>query len=83
MTRWNKHHIVYEGDYDWPDFTVDVTWSSHRVISYIQLTKATPGKLRQLDDLIDALSFEKLRMKMELQSGLDLRMVKPRRKDNE
>lgn len=73
MAILQNHHMTYE-----PDVTVELKMSEHRVISRIQNTKATMDEYIGLTNLLHAVTHEWNRMRMELHTGLDLRVKKPK-----
>ena len=62
----NRHHIIYEGDYDMKDWVVPIKASWHRVLMSIQNTKATPGQRDLLYNFVLSLTHELHRMEREL-----------------
>lgn len=75
MARIQKHHISYD-----PEWFVEVNMLQHRAISRIQITKATPQAYADLTNFMHTVSVEWNRMRMELDTGLDLRNIKPKKK---
>lgn len=72
--RIQKHHITYR-----PEWVVELKQSWHRVISRIQITKATEEQYRLLVNFQHAITHECNRMRKELDVGGDLRDYPPRR----
>jgi len=70
--RVQKHHITYKP----VEWEVELKMSWHRVISRIQITRATPEQYRLLINFIHSLTHECNRMRKELDTGLDLRDIK-------
>ena len=62
----NKHHIIYEGDYDLSDWVVPIKASWHKVLMSIQRTNPTPGQRDLLYNFVLSLNHELHRMEMEL-----------------
>jgi len=75
MARIQEHHISYD-----PEWTVSINMLMHRTISRIQITKATPEQYARMINFQHAVSFECNRMREELDTGLDLRNLKPKKK---
>ena len=75
MARIQNHHITYE-----PEWIVEINMLMHRTISRIQITKATPEAYAGLTNFVHAVNFEHNRMRQELDLGLDLRQLKPKKK---
>jgi len=71
MPKIQGHHITYK-----PEWIVELTGHSHRCISVIQNTKATPEQYARLVNFQHAVTFECNRMRQELDIGLDLRQKK-------
>jgi len=74
MARIQEHHISYD-----PEWTVSINMLMHRTISRIQITKATPEQYARMINFQHAVSFECNRMREELDTGLDLRNLKPKK----
>lgn len=73
--RLQKHHITYR-----PEWVVELKQSWHRVISRIQITRATPEQYRLLVNFHHAIAHELNRMRRELDTGgEDLRDYPPKR----
>ena len=70
-TPLQAHHIIYE-----PEWMVPLTNQMHRVISRIQNTRATPEQYVKLTNFLHSVAHEWNRMRMELDTGLDLRADK-------
>lgn len=75
--RINRHHIVYED----PAWIVEVNWSQHKVITFLQRTKGTQEKYAALTNFVHAILYEWNRMRRELDTGKDLRIeqMKPKK----
>ncbi len=73
MARIQNHHITYE-----PEWTVEVNMLMHRTISRIQITKATAQQYADVINFQHAVTFEANRMRQELDTGVDLRIQKPK-----
>lgn len=73
MARTQGHHITYE-----PEWVLGINMLQHRTISRIQITKATPEQYAGLTNFLHAVTFEHNRMRQELDTGLDLRQLKPK-----
>jgi hypothetical protein len=74
--RINAHHICYD-----PAWIVDIQYTQHKVITALQRTKATSEKYSDLTNFVHALMFEWNRMRMELDTGLDLRIPQNKPKE--
>ena len=70
MATIQDHHITYA-----PEWVVELNMLMHRTISRIQITKATPQAYADLTNFMHSLSYEWNRMRQELDTGLDLRVV--------
>uniref|UniRef100_A0A6M3IMY7 Uncharacterized protein n=1 Tax=viral metagenome TaxID=1070528 RepID=A0A6M3IMY7_9ZZZZ len=79
MARIQGHHIKYrrEGVSN-PEWVVDINMLMHRAISRVQITKATPAQYATLINFQHAVTAEANRMRMELDTGMDLRNLKPK-----
>ena len=75
MARIQEHHITYD-----PKWTVSINMLQHRTISRIQITKATPQAYADLTNFVHAVTAEHNRMRQELDTGLDLRNLKTKKK---
>jgi hypothetical protein len=73
MAKLQEHHITYN-----PEWTVELSAQMHKVITTIQITKASPEQYARLVNFQHALSHELNRMRQELDTGLDLRTKKPK-----
>lgn len=73
MARIQRHHITYD-----PEWVVEINMLMHRTISRIQITKATPEQYAGAINFAHAVNFEVNRMRQELDTGLDLRQLKPK-----
>lgn len=73
MARIQRHHITYN-----PEWIVEVNMLMHRCISRVQITKATPQQYADLVNFQHAVTFEVNRMRQELDTGIDLRNLKPK-----
>ena len=71
MARIQKHHITYKP----VEWMVEMNMLLHRGISRVQQTKATPQAYADLTAFAHAVLFEWNRMRMELDSGADLRAI--------
>ena len=71
----NSHHLSYKSEY-----TVELHAYAHKTLSTIQRTKATPEQLTLLWNFHRAISLELERMALELDTGQDCRVVKPKTK---
>jgi len=74
--RINRHHIVYD-----PEWVVEVNYTQHKVLTIIQRTKATPEKYADLTNFVHSVIHEWNRMRMELDTGLDLRIEQNKGKE--
>lgn len=77
MARIQQHHITYTP----VEWTVDIGMLMHRTISRIQITKATPQQYADLTNFLHAVCYEWNRMRQELDTGQDLRVVKKIRRE--
>ena len=68
-----NHHITYK-----PEKIVRIGMQMHECISRTQHFKATPERLELLMNFHEALVFEIKRMVMELITGEDMRVKRPR-----
>jgi len=75
MARIQNHHITYD-----PEWVVELNGLQHRAISSVQITKATEQAFADLTNFLHAVAFEWNRMREELDTGKDLRVVIPNRK---
>lgn len=71
MARIQKHHITYKP----VEWLLELNMLQHRTISRIQSTKATPMAYADLTNFVHALLFEWNRMRMEMETGVDLRVI--------
>lgn len=80
MAKINVHHVVYIGEYIFPDWELELNAQAHRLITVVQNTKAAEDKYAMLTNLVHALTYEWNRMRMELdcEDEIDLRMRKPK-----
>lgn len=70
MARIQLHHITYD-----PPWIVELNMLMHRTISRIQQTRATPEQYALLVNYNHAVSWECNRMRMELDTKRDCRVV--------
>jgi len=75
MARIQNHHITYN-----PEWVVELNGLQHRAISRVQITKATEQAFADLTNFLHAVAFEWNRMREELDTGGDLRVIIPNRK---
>ena len=73
MAVYQNHHICYD-----PAWIVELTAQMHKCITTIQITKATEDHYARLTNFLHAITSEWNRMRMELDSNLDLRTRKPK-----
>ena len=78
MARIQRHHITYD-----PEWVVEINMLMHRCISRVQQTIATPQQYADLINYQHAVTFEVNRMRQELDTGVDLRIKKPKKVDKE
>lgn len=71
MARIQKHHITYE-----PEWIVEVWMLGHRYLSRVQQTKATEQQYADLTNMLHALTYEWCRMRKDLDTGTDTRILK-------
>jgi len=71
MARLQMHHVTYN-----PPWEVEVTRQMHTCLGTIQMTKATEEQYARLINFQHALSHEVNRMRAELDTKKDLRVVK-------
>ena len=71
MAQIQGHHITYD-----PEWVLDLTNQMHRCISRIQNTKATSEQYARVINFLHSVSYEANRMRQELDTGLDLRIIK-------
>ena len=75
-----NHHITYstaKGEKEW---VVELTMMAHRMISRIQMTRATPEQYAMLTNLVHSIVYEWNRVRRELDCGGDYRVVNPNKK---
>jgi hypothetical protein len=77
MARIQKHHIIYE-PIPW---VVEIWMLMHRCLARIQRTKATPEQYAIMINFQHAITFEVNRMRMELDTGRDLRITIPKKEE--
>jgi hypothetical protein len=75
MARIQEHHITYR-----PEWKVELNMLMHRTISRIQQTKATGQQYADVTNFMHSVSYEWNRMRQELDTGEDLRVVESKRK---
>lgn len=70
------HHVTYD-----PEWTVELNMLMHRAISRIQITRATDQQYADITNFLHAISYEWNRMRMELDTGKDLRVITTKKKE--
>ena len=63
---WHKHHPAKE---IWPDWALDLPQSLHMVVNAIQRLKCTEENLAIIRSFLDALEFEYLNKRRQLDEG--------------
>jgi len=76
MARIQGHHLVYEPK----EWVLDLNMLQHRTISRVQITRATPQAFADLTNFMHAVSYEWNRMRQELDTKQDLRVVHTKNK---
>lgn len=76
MARIQRHHIVYQPK----EWLVELNMLQHRAISRIQITKATPEAYAYVTNFMHAVASEWNRMRQELDTRQDLRVVSTKKK---
>lgn len=71
MARIQRHHLIYKP----VEWILPANMLAHRTVSRIQQTKATPQAYADLTAFVHALLFEWNRMRMELDVGVDVRVI--------
>lgn len=71
MAKINVHHITYK-----PEWTVELTGQQHRVITTLQNTRGSPEQYARWINFMHSLMHELNRMRMELDTGIDMRVKK-------
>jgi hypothetical protein len=74
MARIQEHHITYR-----PEWKVELNMLMHRTISRIQQTKATGQQYADVTNFMHAVAYEWNRMRQELDTGEDLRVVESKK----
>jgi len=62
MSKLNRHHI----DYQYKDWTVEITGQMHRLITVIQNTNASEEQYARITNFVHALTHEWTRIRREL-----------------
>lgn len=70
MAKLQGHHISYDSEW-----IVEITAQMHRVITTIQRTKGSPEQYARLTNFLHAITAEWNRMRRELDTGADLRVL--------
>lgn len=73
--RYQMHHIEYE-----PEWLVELNMLQHRTISRMQVTIATPEAYANAVNFLHAVSYEVNRMRRDLDTGGDSRVVSRKKK---
>ena len=71
-----NHHITYSGEKGEKEWVVELTMMAHRMISRIQMTRATEEQYVMATNLVHALTAEWNRLRRELDCGGDYRVVR-------
>lgn len=71
MARFQKHHLIYKPK----EWVLPANMLAHRTVSRIQCTRATAQAYADLTAFVHALLFEWNRMRMELDTGADCRVI--------
>ena len=68
--RINRHHVRYD-----PDWVLELNWLQHKTVTNVQQMNSTPENFAKVTNFLHALSFEWNRMRAELDTGMDLRVL--------
>jgi len=71
LARIQRHHLIYK-PLEW---ILPANMLAHRTVSRIQQTRATTQSYADLTAFIHAMMFEWNRMRMELDTGVDCRVI--------
>ena len=66
MAKINNHHP----DYQYEEWTLEVTGQMHRVLTVIQNTKASPEQYARLTNFLHSITQEWTRMRRDLDLGI-------------
>jgi hypothetical protein len=71
MARIQRHHLIYKPK----EWILPANMLAHRTVSRVQQTRATTQAYADLTAFIHAMMFEWNRMRMELDTGVDCRVI--------